>query len=398
MKLTDLALVFLGVTLPIIIVVYINVSFNIKAMEQEMYYKKLIDTAISSATESMKQVENTDKEIDYGYSGTEDKKVSVNAQVAVDTFFDSLYNNFNIKGNSSAEHYLQMFVPVVAIIDYNGVQISSIEQFKKKENGNEQTVIEHVLKPKTYYTYSYSIYKQNSTYKMIGEGEGESALDGYELVSAHTVEFTMDDYITHRGSTYKSGGTVVKNELTVKGFYISDSNNNSDLVGGISNSSLKRKVVNKLTEIRKQIIVNTIEEQLAYAVNRHNSYARSAGITYNFTFPATTEEELSDSVDNVGILAFVQGLSVGNKYLNTKAYGVSRLELVTRYYFSVPNENSKYKMNLYHKDANCPEYLRSTHNGVTPTYVTSKQQAASARISMAGQILQGFYPCPVCNP
>lgn len=34
----------------------------------------------------MKEVENTDKEIDYGYSGTSDNKISVNAQVGVDTF------------------------------------------------------------------------------------------------------------------------------------------------------------------------------------------------------------------------------------------------------------------------------------------------------------------------
>ena len=34
MKLTDFALIFIGVTLPIIIIVYVNVSFTIKAQEQ----------------------------------------------------------------------------------------------------------------------------------------------------------------------------------------------------------------------------------------------------------------------------------------------------------------------------------------------------------------------------
>lgn len=75
MKITDFALIFIGITLPIIIVVYVNVSFTIKAEEQEMYYNKLITSAIEDATAAMKEVENTDKTIDYGYSGEQDKKL-----------------------------------------------------------------------------------------------------------------------------------------------------------------------------------------------------------------------------------------------------------------------------------------------------------------------------------
>ena len=59
----------------------------------------------------MKQIENDNKNIDYGYSGTEDKKISVNAQIGVKAFFNSLYNNFGIKGNEAAERYLQIFSP-----------------------------------------------------------------------------------------------------------------------------------------------------------------------------------------------------------------------------------------------------------------------------------------------
>lgn len=155
MKITDFALIFIGVALPIIIIVYVNVSFTIKAEEQEMYYQKLIDSAIQDATVAMKEVENEDSEIDYGYSGEEDKKVSVNTQVAVDTFFKSFYNNLGIKGNDAAEKYIQLFVPVIAVVDYNGVQISSIENYTK----NGVSYLEHKVKPKRYYTISYDIVK-----------------------------------------------------------------------------------------------------------------------------------------------------------------------------------------------------------------------------------------------
>ena len=219
MKITDFALIFVGITLPIIITVYVNVSFTIKAEEQEMYYKKIINAALDDASNQMKEVENTDKEIDYGYSGNSDNKISVNAQVGVDTFLNSLYNNFGIKGNDTAENYLQYFIPAIAIIDYNGVQVSSIEEFT--ENG--QTVIKHVLKPKKYYSYTYYLYTDvNNASKL-------SYTDDYEVAksnlrSTHVIEFTMDDYITHRGYINERSRKVT--EIPVSSFYISDTKNN----------------------------------------------------------------------------------------------------------------------------------------------------------------------------
>ena len=54
MKITDFALIFVGITLPIIITVYVNVSFTIKAEEQEMYYKKIINAALDDASNQLK--------------------------------------------------------------------------------------------------------------------------------------------------------------------------------------------------------------------------------------------------------------------------------------------------------------------------------------------------------
>lgn len=393
MKITDFAIIFIGVTLPIIILVYINVSFTIKAEEQEMYYKKLIDSAIQDATQEMKQVENKDEEVDYGYSGKEDKKVSVNSQVAVNTFFNSLYNNFGIAGNDTAEKYLQMFVPVVAVIDYNGIQVSSIESYTK----GGQSYLEHRIKPKRYYTISYDIVQNGSAYRV--RWQGENINSGDIVKSSHTLEITMDDYVTHRGSYVANGKNV---DFEVDGFYVSDTNNNSDLGKGAPNQDKQKELAKEVSDYilknKTQIIANVLAEELTYSVNAHNTYAKSAGITYDFTFPATTEEELYDCVDNVGIIALVQGISVGNKYLNTKSYGVSKLELVTRYYFSIASKDSKYNENLYHKDTNCLEYKASNHSDITPTYVLTKQQAASATIVYKGKSYTGFYPCPICRP
>ena len=172
--------------------------------------------------------------------------------------------------------------------------------------------------------------------------------------------------------------------------------------------------------MRKEVIVNSVVREFTYAVNKNNSYARSAGITYNFEFPTTSTEDMYSSIENIGFLAFVQGINVGNKYLNTKAYAITSIELATRYYLSVSvnGSNSKYGYNLYHRDVNCPEYIssfirkRSGSSGsdsdaiitkITPRYVLKKQEATSTQAKVvykngSEDLYQGFYPCPICNP
>lgn len=382
MKITDLALIFIGILLPMIIIVYVNVSFTIKAEEQEMYYNKIINAAVQDAANQMKEVENQDSLNDYGYSGIQNSKVNINPEIAQKTFFNSLYNNFGIRGNEAAEQYLQTFVPAIAIIDYDGVYISSMATVNDITN--------HVIRPKRYYSYTYSI---DSSYNVI---------DGISGNNVHTVEFTMDDYITHRGIN----GSMA---YDVKSFYIDDNNNNEDLFGGYFESSVKTAVINKLHEKRKEVIINTITEEMTAAVSRAGTFAKNIGINYEFSVPTITYDEMENSIKNVGVYAFVQGLNNGNRFLNAKAYGTTELQEARKYYFSIFSNNSKYKVNLYHKDVLCPEYKLAYHNGdddstkITPTYVQTKQQAASARVSYqenTGSSVQkeGFYPCPVCNP
>lgn len=412
MKITDFALIFVGITLPIIITVYVNVSFTIKAEEQEMYYKKIINAALDDASNQMKEVENTDKEIDYGYSDTSDNKISVNAQVGVDTFLNSLYNNFGIKGNDTAENYLQYFIPAIAIIDYNGVQVSSIEEFT--ENG--QNVIKHVLKPKKYYSYTYYLCATPGDVSKLTYTEDYETAVKNGLHSTHIVEFTMDDYITHRGYVYKNTGDI--DEIGVSSFYISDNKNNSKLVANVdSNASLSQREKNVLSKIisnlqnkRKSVIINSIQDEMEYATNNNNSYASQAGIRYNFVFPTLEEGEMESQIQNVGIMALVQGISIGNRYLNVRAYSTSKLTEITRYYLSIPNTDgiykTKYNLNLYHKDKNCPEYRAFASNkenvNITPSFLFTKQQAASVKAVLKKDNtyiqLEGFYPCPVCNP
>ncbi len=392
MKITDFALIFIAITLPFIIVLYINITFTIKAEEMELYYQNIVNAAVDDAAYQMKQVESDDKQIDYGYSGSENKKINVNAQVGVDAFFDSLYNVLQIKGNEVAESYFDLFVPAVAVIEYDGVRVSQNETVIG-ENGTSQ--VTRVLKPKRYFTYTYSIVRNGTDYDFIPGGQSSN------VVSTHTIEFTMDNMIVHRGYDY-----LYDEDIQTHSFYIDDENNNDSLVTGVvgeeSINNLKSKIVSHLLDIRKSIIANTVASEMSYAVNANNTYARQAGVTYNFSFPVTSEDDLYNMIDGVGIIAFVQGISVGNKYLNSTAYGMSTLDSATRYYFTAPNRDSKIQMNLYHKDINCPEYKLSKIDDMSPRYATSKQEAATAittgTLNSVKQTFTGFYPCPICNP
>ena len=66
MKTTDFAMIFVAIILPVIIVVYVDISFMLKAEEQKLYYTNIINSAINDATYVMKTVEGEEQDVDYG--------------------------------------------------------------------------------------------------------------------------------------------------------------------------------------------------------------------------------------------------------------------------------------------------------------------------------------------
>lgn len=86
--------------------------------------------------------------------------------------------------------------------------------------------------------------------------------------------------------------------------------------------------------IRKQVIVSVIQDQFAYYINQHNTYTRELGITYKFSLPLISKEDWYNTVDDVGILAFVQGLqfSRGDYMYNGHAFVGTRLLKKQRIY------------------------------------------------------------------
>ena len=405
MKLTNFALMFIGIFLPVVIIIYVNTSFVIKAEKQEMYYKNLMNSAVKDAVSQMKQVENEDTNIDYGYSGIIEKKVSINENIGFKTFFDSLASNFNIRDNEMSMERLKMYIPVVAILDYDGIYIHSAE-----EDENKDTV--YITKPKVYYTYTYVIQKSgnilNQEYRIMDVNK-ISNLDTIKntLLSEYIYEinFTMDDYVYLNIYEINANNRMSK-VVVSKGFYLTDSSNNQDLIYKANILSqdkvtLRQEIVKTLDDLRKDVIAKVCMKEISYAVNEHNKFAKQSGITYNFSFSVESDSQWYETVDGIGMIAIIQGISLGNRYLNYKSYSASDLILSKRYYVSdaiYTQDNlgniesySYLSRKLYHVSDDCDvykTYLSNADKQLVPRFYSSRLDAAT----------QGYYPCPVCNP
>ena len=404
MKLTDFALIFVAIFLPIVIIVYVNTSFVVKAEKQEMYYKNIMNSAINDAVSSMKQVENSDLDIDYGYSGIIDNKVSINSNIAIDTFYNSLANNFNIANNETALTRLKMYIPVIAILDYDGIYIHSVEE-------DESGQISFVTKPKVNYTYTYVITEGSQGVNIDSENydvkplKDLSTLPTSRLLGNHIyqITFTMDDYVYLDVFNINRTTSKVTNIVVSKKFYLSDSQNNHSLVydefGVIlmqDKIELAAKIAKFLENKRQNTIAQIGMEEISYAVNKHNHYAKSAGINYTFRFSVDSDAAWIDTMDGIGMIALIQGISLGNRQLNYKAYSTSDLILTKKYYASNALTSEEQALsylgqNLYHISTKCNAYKQ---------YINNKKEndATKYYYSRAEAATHGYYPCPICKP
>lgn len=325
MKITDLAILFIIITIPF------NFMMNIK-MKNVSYstYKKIelnriLDTAVEDATSDLVEV-------------GEDKRIIINKEKAVSTFFNSLYLNFDIVGDSVSQRRIDGYIPAIVVVDYDGYHILSNETYTNSEGYKE---IKQVWKPKRMYSYSDSKY---------------------------VYSFTLDDLVT----VYD-----IDNKVFYKGKF----------------ADIKSKVRSKVFEddktfdqVRRRTIIESIKKDINYYINKHNEIARQFAITYHFTLPVIEDEDWYKTIDDVGILAFFQGLpiGVGNERFNSFAVGGARIVKAPKFLVDTVDSDIKY----YHKEG-CPYIKLKVENG-KEVYLMYNSQKESAK--------EGYFPCHKCNP
>lgn len=274
MKIINWAVVLVLILFPFFVVNRLEVKAQRMTLLTELRYDAALDAAVDDAARAL--LVNVDQQEEARYDSA--KRVRVNKEEAIATFYRTLYMSIGIGDDPITQHVLNRYIPVVVVIGYDGFFVYAEEEFR---NAAGATELRPVWGPKKPYAYA--------------DRQGNS------------LAFTLDDYVTG----YEAGSRTWREGKRSE-------------IGSDSTIPLLQDPA-LFEETRRNTIVYAIQEELAYRINRHNQFISRIGISYTFTLPTISQEEWNNTVDDVGVLAFVQGIPMGRKAYNNYALGGSRV-------------------------------------------------------------------------
>jgi hypothetical protein len=274
MKITRFVIIFCLILLPFFIVNNINISHNRKHQILETRYNHAIDTATQDAAKALITNASQSAEAQYEFQ----KRLRINKEEAAQTFFNSLYLNFNVFNDPVGQGVIQNYVPIILIVGYDGYYVYYMDEYT---NAIGQKELKHVWSPKKPYAHA----DQNG----------------------NTFAFTLDDFVTVNRNADQKWFEGFRGEIAS--------------TAGIS----LLNDAQTFDQVRRASIVNAIQKDLEYYINKYNNYAKRIGVAYTFTLPLISQEQWNNTVNDVGVLSFVQGIPMGEKYYNNYALGGSRL-------------------------------------------------------------------------
>ena len=118
MKLTDIAILFVIITLPFMQILRIK-SDNLQATAYKtVLLNSYIDAAVEDASVAM---------IDEGT----DSKITVSKEKAMSAFLQTLFVNFKVK-DKVGQNRLMAYVPVIILIEYDGFHTFSMQEYRSR--------------------------------------------------------------------------------------------------------------------------------------------------------------------------------------------------------------------------------------------------------------------------
>lgn len=274
MKITDFSIVFVIIFVPI----FLLSGFQIKDQQTVQFLEMKYVTALRTAVQDGASVLNTNEKQEWEAGYGSSKYFRDDKELALGVFYRSLYANLGIEDDAQAQQSLDDYIPAVAVIDYDGYYVYSNGEFAGKDH---ETLIKHVWSPKKPYAYS----------------------DEYGNLIRFTLDNVVDVY-DHKADSWVHG---MQRELKATAG-----------VPLLAQSEL-------FEQVKQTTIVQTIENDLANVINRHNENALKNGVSYDFTLPLIPREEWNNSIHDIGIMAFIQGIPVGKDYINNYALGGGRM-------------------------------------------------------------------------
>ncbi len=291
MKITNLAVIFVLILLFIFVKNGLDQQDLRTNVQLQTRYNKAVDTATQDAARAL--ITNSAQTMESQYQSA--KELRINKEEAADTFFQTMYMNFDVAHDPVGQQVLNSYIPAFIVIGYDGYYMYQFEAYKNAAGENE---FRHVWSPKKPYAYTD---EQHNTYA-----------------------FTLDDYVTvHR----KADGKWLH---------------------GLRSELMEQTTGLKFLEdgdafdaVRRTTIVNAIQNDLGSTINRYNTDAKRYGVSYTFTVPYISQEDWNNTINDAGVLAFVQGIPLGSQYYNNYALGGARI-VKRDVYNGIVAEGSKY--------------------------------------------------------
>jgi hypothetical protein len=274
MKIINWAIVGVLILLPFYVINRIDTETQRRMLVTELRYDAALDTAVDDAARALLYNANQQQEARYESA----KRMRVNKEEVIDTFYRTLYMNFGIADDPVAQGVLSRYIPTVIVIGYDGFWVYAEEEFRNEAGETEMRPVWGLKKP-----YAYA------------DAQGNS------------VSFTLDDYVT----SYEVGSRTWREGFRPE-------------IQSTSAIPLLRGA-ELFEQVRRSTIVHAIQNELAYRINRHNQYASRYGVSYTFKLPTISTEEWNNTVNDIGVMAFVQGIPMGRKTYNNYALGGSRV-------------------------------------------------------------------------
>lgn len=257
MKITDVIIIFFIISLPFFFFAQAKSENTTTFAELNQHHEGAVTVAAQDAITALRT--NVTPKLEQGYDSY--KYNPADPTLAYDAFMRTLAMNYKVEGENSMD-VLATYVPVFSVLDYDGLLLNVYQQ-TKGANGEKQ--FERVWLPKIPFSYADD--------------------------SGNVVNFTVGDDVEVYVRTLNEWHTGKRAELAA------DSEITIPLLAE----------ADAFDKIRRQKIVQTMQEQFAYYVNEHNVYAKYLDMTYKFVMPMIPEDDWFNTVDNVSIFAFFQG-------------------------------------------------------------------------------------------
>lgn len=327
MKITNLAIIFYMMEICLFTVLDIRTNNLSAVANRQMEYNKALDNAIDDGVINLVEVDSK-------------RNLILNKDEAVNQFFNALFSNFGVIGDSQAEERLRGYIPIILVTDSDGFYIYYYDTYKIDTNDEDsEKLISQKWSEKIHYCYE----------------EGD-----------FIYSFTLGTYL----KMYDS-----KTNALYEGEY-------EDLkIQFPSNQVLANQ--DTFDTIRRNAIINELEKYMNCYINKYNSIAYEKGITYQFWLPRIDKTDWYRTIDDVSMLVIFQGYPYNagtTDTYNRYALGGARIKKSNVYYITEEG-GVKY----YHK-SNCM-HLTNTSDTADIIYYTKEECA-----------LEGAYPCPDCKP